>query len=620
MQSVTTINLNLQYPNYATTMHAVQNDKLSRKITAILYDGANAWTPPSGSLAVVRFMKPDGTKGFYDTDENRHTAVTWVGNSATIMLSEQVLTVPGNVLCQLNFYNTSEEKLTTFLWVIKVQQSVVDDETIESTDYFNVLTHQISEALAITAYPPYISETTHNWMTYNVENEQYEDSGISAQGIQGEQGAQGLSIRSVTKKSGTGAAGTTDVYNVNLSNNTVAGTFNVYNGSDGQGSPGSALPKEDGTAEVGNAIAYSREDHRHPSDTSRVPTTRKVNNKALSDDITLDASDVGAVPTTRTVNSKDLSGNVTLNASDIPNDSTVDGETVDDALDTLSDGISDEASARETAINNISELLAIIESGNVATQAITFRQFVLWNGSLYVAKQAIAVGDTLSATNLLAVSNGGLNEIQSRIDNLFVSGYEAYYTLADLTSYLSNRITGEIVIVRIASSLASSFFEAGTGKPTVCYILKASATNAYYLAVTQDNISVGNINVSNSTISALKDLAMKSDVLALNNSITFPAFLTCGIWRTGNDGTINLNFPCTSLRASTNYTTTETISFNIFLRGSTEAAGQILDAPIKGVNRITTDCIVLQIEPVEGVTANRMGFFSTRTVMTITAS
>lgn len=48
-----------------------------------------------------------------------------------------------------------------------------------------------------------------------------------------------------------------------------------------------------------------------------VPTTRKVNNKPLSSDITLGASDVGAVPATRTVNNKALSSNISLSASDV---------------------------------------------------------------------------------------------------------------------------------------------------------------------------------------------------------------------------------------------------------------------------------------------------------------
>lgn len=53
------------------------------------------------------------------------------------------------------------------------------------------------------------------------------------------------------------------------------------------------------------------------SEVGAVPTTRTVNNKALSANISLVASDVGAVPTSRTVNGKALSGNITLSATDV---------------------------------------------------------------------------------------------------------------------------------------------------------------------------------------------------------------------------------------------------------------------------------------------------------------
>ena len=58
----------------------------------------------------------------------------------------------------------------------------------------------------------------------------------------------------------------------------------------------------------------------------KVPTTRTVNSKALSADVTLDASDVGAVPTTRTVNSKALSTDISLTPADVgaqPADATL---------------------------------------------------------------------------------------------------------------------------------------------------------------------------------------------------------------------------------------------------------------------------------------------------------
>lgn len=98
----------------------------------------------------------------------------------------------------------------------------------------------------------------------------YENGGWTNIGQVG-RGEQGVSIVSVTKASGTGAPGTTDTYDVNLSDSTVAGQFTVYNGEDGQGSPGTSTPLADTTGgAVGSSTSYSREDHQHPLN---VPTS-----------------------------------------------------------------------------------------------------------------------------------------------------------------------------------------------------------------------------------------------------------------------------------------------------------------------------------------------------------
>lgn len=98
----------------------------------------------------------------------------------------------------------------------------------------------------------------------------YENGGWTNIGQVG-RGEQGVSIVSVTKASGTGAPGTTDTYDVNLSDSTVAGQFTVYNGEDGQGSPGASTPLADTTGgAVGSSTSYSREDHQHPLN---VPTS-----------------------------------------------------------------------------------------------------------------------------------------------------------------------------------------------------------------------------------------------------------------------------------------------------------------------------------------------------------
>lgn len=46
-------------------------------------------------------------------------------------------------------------------------------------------------------------------------------------------------------------------------------------------------PLMDGTASYGSGTTYARGDHRHPADTSRVPTNRTINGKSLASNITL---------------------------------------------------------------------------------------------------------------------------------------------------------------------------------------------------------------------------------------------------------------------------------------------------------------------------------------------
>ena len=58
--------------------------------------------------------------------------------------------------------------------------------------------------------------------------------------------------------------------------------FYVYNGEDGYGTPGTATPLMDGTAAVGTANKYAREDHVHPIDTSRQAAKLKFESKTVT--------------------------------------------------------------------------------------------------------------------------------------------------------------------------------------------------------------------------------------------------------------------------------------------------------------------------------------------------
>lgn len=71
-------------------------------------------------------------------------------------------------------------------------------------------------------------------------------------------------------------------------------------------------PLMDGTAAVGTSEKYARQDHKHPSDTSRVPTTRTVNGHALSANVTITKSDIGLGNVENTALSTALQNYVTL--------------------------------------------------------------------------------------------------------------------------------------------------------------------------------------------------------------------------------------------------------------------------------------------------------------------
>lgn len=150
------INLHLDKLNDLVYVQAKQYDALSRNIKINLFFNDAPWTLPgnialsstgstSAIYAMVRYLKPDGTKGMYDTDEENNQAVTGTsGNSYIIVrLAEQVLVVKGKVFTEISFYNADGQKLTSFGFIINVEASSVSDEEYVSSDYYNLLRHDI---------------------------------------------------------------------------------------------------------------------------------------------------------------------------------------------------------------------------------------------------------------------------------------------------------------------------------------------------------------------------------------------------------------------------------------------------------------------------------------------
>ena len=146
MQVTKSIKIDLVEKGVQPIVYAKQNDSQTRFIAASLFANGQPFSVPDGVVAMFRAGKPDGTACFYDSNETGTPAITIEGNLVTVELAEQVLTAPGNVQAEINLYTAGGEKLTSFSFAIQVEKSVLTDQEIVSSNYYNVLTEQVKAA------------------------------------------------------------------------------------------------------------------------------------------------------------------------------------------------------------------------------------------------------------------------------------------------------------------------------------------------------------------------------------------------------------------------------------------------------------------------------------------
>lgn len=145
-----TVALNLSESITPPTLRMAQDDANTRTIKASLWDGAQPFSIPSECVCMVRFGKPDGIGGLYDTTEGGQK-VSYSGNVVTAPVAAQMLAVAGAVKAQIDIYGGGEkqqtEKLATFRFRVEVEPSAYADAKIISSDYYNVLSSQIAAAV-----------------------------------------------------------------------------------------------------------------------------------------------------------------------------------------------------------------------------------------------------------------------------------------------------------------------------------------------------------------------------------------------------------------------------------------------------------------------------------------
>ena len=177
----------------------------------------------------------------------------------------------------------------------------------------------------------------------------------------------------------------------------------------------------------------------------------------------------------------------------------------------------------DTYIDNqdtdIKEGMAVYQATNTANQNIAEGTFVFWNGGAYVASQAISSGDTLSVSNLSALSSGFANGILDLINN--INNHLNGFKLIDCGTINSN---SDITIDMVGDC---RFFLFSTGNNTNKFWAKMYHVGTSCLS--QDILAPNAAYTFTESISRIK----------ITTTYTTNAFVYAIAWRGGDQMTIS---------------------------------------------------------------------------------
>ena len=132
------INMDLEQKGPTKWIEVPQGEVNTRKIRLLLTANYRPWSIPEEAVVLVRYRKPDGTEGEYDTLPDGTQAWHAEKNVLTISLTPQVLTVVGSVALYASL-RLDNQILNTFVVDIRVRASEVGDSADRidaSEDYF----------------------------------------------------------------------------------------------------------------------------------------------------------------------------------------------------------------------------------------------------------------------------------------------------------------------------------------------------------------------------------------------------------------------------------------------------------------------------------------------------
>ena len=295
-------------------IRVIQEEADGRELRIYLYDNGSP-LDLTGKTVSVYIQKPDNTMIYNSCDVE--------GNQATVTLTLQMMAVSGlTKLCELQIIDTDNHTLKVTLPPLRIIKSNYDG-AIESTDEFSRLVEALNEANNATGIASEAADKANEAAqsantaaqaanTAAQSANTAADAATSAAESANSQAQAAQTQAAYAKTQGdyakTQGENAEEIYNQlkDIDVASLQADLDALEASKGQPNGLATLNSSGKLAQMPSA-----------SDVGAVPTTRTVNGKALSSNISLTASDVGAVPTSRKVNGRALSSDINITSGDV---------------------------------------------------------------------------------------------------------------------------------------------------------------------------------------------------------------------------------------------------------------------------------------------------------------
>ena len=394
-------------------IRVIQEEADGRELRIYLYDNGSP-LDLTGKTVSVYIQKPDNTM-IYNSCEVE-------GNQATVTLTLQMMAVSGlTKLCELQIIDTDNHTLKVTLPPLRIIKSNYDG-AIESTDEFSRLAEALNEANNATGIASEAADKANEAAqsantaaqaantaaqsantAADAATSAAESANVQAKAAQ-TQAAYAKTQGDYAKTQGENAE---EIYNQlkDIDVASLQADLDALEASKGQPNGLATLNSSGKLAQMPSA-----------SDVGAVPTTRTVNGKALSSNISLTAADVGAVPTSRKVNGRALSSDINITSGDVFAQTTI-VENGTNFNNLKNPGIYVQSSNAEVTNNtNMPTKEAFIMTVYMANwKDNSIQVFCNYTGSKMYWRTWQAYGDVWGAWRQVIGSNGGNATINNRL-------------------------------------------------------------------------------------------------------------------------------------------------------------------------------------------------------------